>query len=96
LTYETLQGANGGLQPGIAHWMPTPPLFSFPLTEQPNFNAQNISAIKADFAAHNINLSNQAFIIVENPDGYWQVKDVDTIYHVYRTGEALQVYSIPA
>lgn len=96
LNYETLSGPNGGKQPGLAHWIPTPPLFSFPLTEQPNFNAQNISAVKADFAAHNINLSNQAFILVENPDGYWQVKDVNTIYHVYRTGDALQVYSIPA
>ncbi len=96
LTYETLNGPNGALQPGVAHWMPTPPLFSFPLTEQPNFNAQNISAIVADFAAHNIHLSNQAFILVINPDGYWQVKDGTTIYHVYRTGGALQVYNVPA
>lgn len=96
LSYETFKGPNGGIQPGLAHWTPTPPLFSFPLTEQPNFNAQNISAVAADFAAHNIHLSNQAFIVVENPDGYWQVKDQNTIYHVYRTGDALQVYSIPA
>jgi hypothetical protein len=96
LSYETFKGPNGGIQPGLAHWTPTPPLFSFPLSEQPNFNAQNISAVAADFAAHNIHLSNQAFIVVENPDGYWQVKDQNTIYHVYRTGDALQVYSIPA
>ncbi|HEX8734772.1 MAG TPA: hypothetical protein VF721_05570 [Pyrinomonadaceae bacterium] len=96
LNYEMIKGLNGGTQPGLAHWTPTPPLFSFPLTEQPNFNAQNISAVKVDFAAHNINLSNQAFIRVKNPDGYWEVKDENTIYHVYRTGEALQVYSIPA
>ncbi|KJV06546.1 hypothetical protein [Methylocucumis oryzae] len=96
LTYETLKGANGGLQPGLAHWTPTPPLFSFPLSEQPNFNSQNISAIKADFADHHISLSNQAFIEVINPDGFWDVKDGVTIYHVYRSGDALQVYSIPA
>ncbi|MCC7504603.1 MAG: hypothetical protein IT259_04845, partial [Saprospiraceae bacterium] len=96
LTYETLNGPNGATQPGVAHWMPTPPLFSFPLSEQPNFNAKNISAVVADFAAHNIHLSNQAFILVINPDGYWQVKDNTTIYHVYRTGDALQVYSVPA
>ncbi len=96
LTYETLNGPNGVTQPGLAHWMPTPPLFSLPLTEQPNFNAQNISAIQADFAAHGITLSNQAFILIENLDGYWQVKDGETIYHVYRSGNALQVYSVPA
>jgi hypothetical protein len=96
LTYETLKGAGGGIQPGLAHWMPTPPLFSFPLDEQPNFNSKNISVIRTLFAAHNINLSNQAFILVMNPDGYWQVKDGTTIYHVYRTGGALQVYSVPA
>jgi hypothetical protein len=96
LNYETLNGPGGATQPGLAHWMPTPPLFSLPLTEQPNFNALNISAVKAAFAAHGITLSNQAFIEVKNPDGYWQVKDGATIYHVYRTGDALQVYSVPA
>ncbi len=96
MTYETLIGPDKVMQPGLAHWMPTPPLFSFPLTEQPNFNAKNISAIQADFAAHNIVLNKDAFILVENPDGYWQVKDDKTIYHVYRSGEALQVYSVPA
>jgi hypothetical protein len=96
LTYETFNGPGGGTQPGLAHWMPTPPLFGFPLTEQPNFNAQNISAVKADFAAHGLTLSNDAFILVENRDGYWQVKDGTTIYHVYRSGDALQVYAVPA
>jgi hypothetical protein len=76
--------------------MPTPPLFSFPLTEQRNFNAKNISAIKDDFAAHQINLSDNAFILVQDADGYWQVKNGSTIYHVYRSGDALQVYSVPA
>jgi hypothetical protein len=66
------------------------------LTEQADFNAKNIGAVKADFAAHGITLSAQAFIIVENPDGYWQVKDGTRIYHVYRSGEALQVYSVCA
>jgi hypothetical protein len=96
LNYETFNGPGGGTQPGLAHWMPTPPLFSFPLTEQRNFNAKNISAIKDDFAAHQINLSDNAFILVQDADGYWQVKNGSTIYHVYRSGDALQVYSVPA
>src|SRR5262245_24772179 len=96
LTYESFNGPGGGIQPGLAHWMPTPPLFSFPLTEQSNFNAQNISAVKADFAAHGITLSNQAFILAENANGYWQVKDGATMYHIYRSGDALQVYAVPA
>ncbi|MFN8303851.1 MAG: hypothetical protein U0U46_15290 [Saprospiraceae bacterium] len=96
LNFETLNGPNGAIQPGIAHWMPTPPLFSFPLSEQPNFNAQNISAVAKDFADHGITLSNNAFILVNNPDGAWEVKDGNTIYHVYRSGGALQVYNVPA
>lgn len=96
LSYETLNGPNGALQPGLAHWMPTPPLFSFPLSEQPNFNSQNISAVKKDFADHGISLSDKAFILVNNPDGAWEVKDNEVIYHVYRSGDALQVYNVPA
>lgn len=96
LNFETLRGPNGAVQPGVAHWMPTPPLFSFPLAEQKNFNDRNISAVKKDFADHKIDLSNQAFILVVNQDGYWQVKDGNVIYHVYRSGDGLQVYSIPA
>lgn len=96
LTYETLQGPGGAPQPGLAHWTPTPPLFSFPLGEQQNFNSQNISVVQADFLKHGITLSNNAFILVINPDGYWEVKDGTVIYHIYRTGNALQVYSVPA
>jgi hypothetical protein len=96
LNYETLSGPGGRVQPGLAHWIPTPPLFSLPLTEQANFNAPNISAVTQDFAAHKKPLSAQAFIKVINPEGYWQVHDGNTIYHVYRSSEGLQVYSTPA
>lgn len=96
LTFETLQGPNGAPQPGLAHWMPTPPLFTIPLSEQANFNQQNIGAVVQDFAAHDITLSNNAFITVTDPDGVWQVKDGETIYYVYRSGDGLQVYAIPA
>ena len=97
LPYETLRGPGGGLQPGLAHWTPTPPLFDLPLTEQPNFNAKNISAVAQGFQGHKIPpLSNQAFIEVVNPDGWWQVKDGNTIYNVYRSNDKLEVYSIPA
>jgi hypothetical protein len=96
LSYETLNGPGGGAQPGLAHWMPTPPLFDLPVTEQANFNASNIQAVIQDFAGHKITLTNQAFIKVINPEGYWQVKDGNTIYHAYRSSDALQVYSTPA
>jgi hypothetical protein len=48
------------------------------------------------FKAHGITLSNQAFITVIDKDGAWQVKDGTTIYHVYRSGDGLQVYRVPA
>jgi hypothetical protein len=96
LGFEALQGPNGAPQPGLAHWVPTPPLFSLPLTSQPDFNQRNIGAVAQAFAAHQIHLSAQAFIIVDDPDGAWQVKDSPVIYHVYRSGDGLQVYSVPA
>jgi len=94
LTYEQLQAP--WPQPGIAHWMPTPPLFTLSLSTQPDFNQQNIGAVTRDFAAMGVTLSNQAFITIDDPDGAWQVKDGTTIYHVYRSGDGLQVYAVPA
>lgn len=47
-------------------------------------------------AAHQLTLSKQAFITVVDPEGSWQVKDGTTIYHVYRSGDGLQVYAVPA
>lgn len=95
LTYETLHGPQGAPQPSVAQWTPTQPLFSLPLTAQPDFNQRNISAVVKAFAKY-VKLSSQAFITVVNPEGSWSVQDGSTIYHVYRSGDALQVYAIQA
>jgi len=100
LNYETLKGPAGTVQPGLAHWMPTPPLFSLDLAKQVDFNQKNIGTVSNAFAAAphepKITLSPQAFILVNDPDGAWQVKDGTTIYYVYRSGDCLQVFSVPA
>ena len=98
LTFETLQGPIGAPQPGLAHWMPTPPLFTLPLSTLlvTAFNQKNIGVIVNSFADNHITLSNQAFITVVDADGAWQVKDGNTIYHVYRSGDGIQVYTVPA
>jgi hypothetical protein len=94
LTYEPLNAP--GPQPGLAHWNPTPPLFTLPLSSQPDFNQSNIGAVKLAFSGHGIDLSSQAFITVVDPDGTWEVKDGETVYHIYRSGDGLQVYAVPA
>ncbi|HEX8199752.1 MAG TPA: hypothetical protein VF590_04640 [Isosphaeraceae bacterium] len=38
LTFEAMRGPGGGPQPGLAHWIPTPPLFDLPLSNQPDLN----------------------------------------------------------
>ena len=96
LTYEALRSPWGTPQPGIGHWTPTPPLFSLPLSAQRDLNQQNIGAIARDFAAQGITLSNQAFIDIIDPNGAWQVKDQTVIYNIYRSGDGLQTYAIPA
>ncbi len=96
LTYETLISPWNTPQPGVGHWIPTPPLFSLPLSAQVDLNQQNIGAITRDFAAQGVTLSSQAFIEVIDPNGAWQVKDQSMIYHTYRSGDGLQTYSIPA
>ncbi len=96
LTYETLTSPFSTPQPGVGHWVPTPPLFSLPLSAQADLNQQNIGAITRDFQANNITLSNKAFIVVVNKEGAWQVKDQATIYDIYRSGDGLQTYAIPA
>jgi hypothetical protein len=94
LTFETL--AAPGPQPGVAHWMPTPPLFTLPLSTQPDFNQRNIGAVTRDFASQGVTLSSQALIEVDDPDGAWHVTDDASIYYVYRSGDGLQVYAVPA
>jgi hypothetical protein len=96
LTYEPLLKPDGTrVEPGIAHWTPTPPLFTLPLTDQPDFQSRNIGAVTQDFALHGIILSSDAFILVMSDAGYFQVTDTGAIYDVFRSGDGLQVYSIP-
>lgn len=95
LSYEPMEGASTP-QPGLVHWNPTPPLFGLDLVYQKDFNDQNITVVAKLFADHGITLSSAAFILVEDPDGAWSVKDGSTLYHVYRSGDALQVYAVPA
>ncbi|MFG2226603.1 hypothetical protein [Streptomyces sp. NPDC048644] len=94
LGYAPLAETRNG--PSFAHWTPTPPLFTLPLTAQPHYDSQNISAVRADFAGHDITLTNAAAVTVTVPGGAWQVQDGATIYHLYRSGDGLQVYTIPA
>jgi hypothetical protein len=88
--------AGSSVEPGISHWIPTPPLFSLPATDAPNFNSLNIAAVSQEFAAVGITLSSKAFIEIVSKSGNWQVKDNQTTYDVFQTGDSLQVYSIPA
>jgi hypothetical protein len=97
LNYEQMTKPAGSRpEPTIGHWMPTPPLFSLPLTDQPDFDSRNISAVSIAFANGGIQLSPQAFIEVQSDAGYYEVHDSPTIYNVFRSGDALQVYAIPA
>ena len=52
--------------------------------------------MQQDFADHHVVLSAAAFVSVTDPDGAWRVRDGQTEYHVYRSGDGLQVYSVPA
>jgi hypothetical protein len=94
LTYEPLH--NPGPQPGLAHWTPTPPLFALPLASQPDFNQRNIGAVTQAFRLHGIDLTKDALISVIDEDGAWSVKDGATVYHIYRSGDGLQIYAVPA
>jgi len=98
LTYQPLRGQHGP-EPDLAHWIPTPPLFTIPdaASHQPDFTDRNIAAVVNDFQQYgNIALTSQAFISVDDPDGAWTVRDQRALYHVYRSGDGLQVYSLPA
>ena len=99
LTYDPLRGPHGGPQPGLAHWTPTPPLFSIPdaAAHQPDFADRNIAAVTNDFQQYGeLTLTSAAFVSVDNPDGAWTVRDGTSVYHIYRTGDQLQVYTKPA
>ncbi len=96
LTYETVHGPNGDPQPGVAHWTPTPPLFTLPASRQAGYEQPNIGAVQQDFAAHSVQLSKDAFVSKLTPNGAWQVKDGAAVWDVYRSGDGLQVYSLSA
>jgi hypothetical protein len=71
-------------------------LFALPLASQPDFNQRNIGVISRAFSLHGITLTTEAFISVIDADGSWSVKDGSTAYHVYHSGDSLQVYAVPA
>lgn len=96
LGYDTLLGPTGGPQPTLAHWNPTPPLFTMPLSDQLALNQPNISVISQAFTAGGVTLSSAAFITTADQNGAWSVSDGPVIYHVYRVGAGLQVYVTPA
>ncbi len=96
LGFGAISGPGGAVQPGIAHWTPTPPLFNLSVDLQEAFNDQNITVVAQAFQEHAVTLSSQAFIKVLDPEGSWQVQDGTTSYHVYRSGGDLQVFSVPA
>jgi hypothetical protein len=96
LAFEKIRGPQGGPQPGLAHWMPTPPLFTLDVKLQRDFNDLNIGVIKQAFDSQGVGLSDKAFIVVNNREGAWEVKDGVVIYHVYRSGDGLQVYTVAA
>ncbi|KQO17266.1 hypothetical protein [Paenibacillus sp. Leaf72] len=95
LNYEPIIGPNNTTEPSISHWIPTPPLFDLPLSDQSDFNNANVAAVQADFSANGITLANPTTIQTINPSGYWKVSDSTQTYDVIRSGSNLEVYSIP-
>ncbi|MDD0973776.1 hypothetical protein [Pseudomonas fontis] len=96
LMFETLKSPSGTTQPGIGHWMPTPPLFDMPVSQQPRLNEHNIGEVKIQFDKHGINLTPSAFIDVIDPNGAWSIKDVAATYHIYRVADSIHVYAVQA
>ncbi|WP_165840724.1 hypothetical protein [Pseudomonas sp. SDI] len=96
LMFETLKSPSGSPQPGIGHWMPTPPLFDMPVSQQPRLNEHNIGEVKLQFDEHGIDLTPNAFIDVIDPNGAWSVKDVAATYHIYRVANSIHVYAVKA
>lgn len=96
LMFETLKSPAGTIQPGIGHWVPTPPLFQMSVDQQPRLNERNIGEVQLEFARHAIGLSKSAYIEVIDANGIWNIKDGSTTYHVYRVANAIYVYAVPA
>jgi hypothetical protein len=96
VTYEAMRGLDGAPEPVIAHWVPTPPLFSLPLSIAKDLDDRNISVIVDAFAKAGYTLSKNAFIEVLSRAGAWEIKDGPAVYRIYRSADQLLVYMIPA
>jgi len=96
LMFETLRSPSGAPQPGIGHWVPTPPLFGMPASQQARLNERNISELEREFGQHGIALSHDAFIEVIDPEGAWTLKDGAATYHLYRVASSIDVYAVQA
>ena len=96
LGFGSMAGPNGAVQPQIAHWHPTTPLFSLDVSLQKDLNDQNITVVTQAFAENGVTLTNNADIFVDDPEGSWRIKDGQIYYHIYRIGAELQVYNISA
>lgn len=96
LGFGTLRGAEGRPEPQVSHWMPTPPLFDLDIALQKALNERNITVVAAAFKAKGRPLTAKASIEVIDREGAWAIKDGLVVYHIYRTGQTIQVYTVPA
>lgn len=96
LGYGTTAGIDGRPEPQLSHWVPTPPLFDLDVSLQQAFNDQNITVVAQAFQAKGVTLTPNAAIEVVDREGAWTIKDGLVVYHVYRTGDSIQVYNVPA
>ncbi len=96
LNFEAIHGPSNRTEPSISHWVPTPPLFDLPPEKKAEFDLGDMNAIRNDFKAHNIVLSQSAAVTTINQGGYWLVTDVSVTYDVIYTTENIEVYSISA
>jgi hypothetical protein len=96
LGFGTTLGKARQPEPTLSHWVPTPPLFSLDVSLQKALNEQNITVVAQAFADKGVTLSPNAAITVIDREGAWSIKDVTVIYHIYRTAQTIQVYTVPA
>lgn len=96
LGFGNTPGIGGRPEPNISHWVPTPPLFDLDVSLQQALNDQNITVVAQAFAAKQHPLTSNASISVIDREGAWEIKDVTVIYHIYRTGQSIEVYNVPA
>jgi hypothetical protein len=96
ITYEAMRGLDGAPEPVIAHWVPTPPLFSLELSLAKALDDRNISVVADAFKKAGHPLTSAAFIEVLSRAGAWEIKDGPAVYRIYRSGDQLPVYVIPA